>query len=135
MRSFFEQDGCVSFIFSHWTLDFMPFAVGVIETQGFPAVLAVADAMVKAGRVTLVKYERAESGRQFVAVRGPVSEVKRAVEAGLVVGNDMPNEGTVTTYYIVPNPPENLEAVLPIYFSEESQDHWLEEMRGILPGL
>jgi len=113
----------------------MPFAVGVIETQGFPAVLAVADAMVKAGRVTLVKYERAESGRQFVAVRGPVSEVKRAVEAGLIVGNDMPNEGTVTTYYIVPNPPENLEAVLPIYFSEESEDFWLEEMRGILPGL
>lgn len=113
----------------------MPFAVGVIETQGFPAVLAVADAMVKAGRVTLVKYERAESGRQFVAVRGPVSEVKRAVEAGIEAGNNMPNEGTVTTYYIVPNPPENLEAVLPIYFSEESEDFWLEEMRGILPGL
>lgn len=113
----------------------MPFAVGVIETQGFPAVLAVADAMVKAGRVTLVKYERAESGRQFVAVRGPVSEVNRAVEAGVAVGNNMPNEGTVTTYYIVPNPPENLEAVLPIYFSEESEDFWLEEMRGILPGL
>lgn len=113
----------------------MPFAVGVIETQGFPAVLAVADAMVKAGRVTLVKYERAESGRQFVAVRGPVSEVKRAVEAGLVVGNNMPNEGKVTTHYIVPNPPENLEVVLPIYFSEESEDFWLEEMRSILPGL
>jgi microcompartment protein CcmL/EutN len=113
----------------------MPFAVGVIETQGFPAVLAVADAMVKAGRVTLVKYERAESGRQFVAVRGPVSEVKRAVEAGLVVGNNMPNEGKITTHYIVPNPPENLEVVLPIYFSEESEDFWLEEMRSILPGL
>ncbi|MBE7381809.1 MAG: carbon dioxide-concentrating mechanism protein CcmK [Leptolyngbya sp. SIO1E4] len=113
----------------------MPFAVGVIETQGFPAVLAVADAMVKAGRVTLVKYERSESGRQFVAVRGPVSEVKRAVEAGVIVGNNMPNEGTVTAHYIVPNPLENLEAVLPIYFSEESEDHWLEEMRGILPGL
>lgn len=113
----------------------MPFAVGVIETQGFPAVLAVADAMVKAGRVTLVKYERAESGRQFVAVRGPVSEVKQSVEAGLVAGNDMPNEGRVTTHYIIPNPPPNLDAVLPIYFSEESEDFWLAEMRGILPGL
>ncbi|MEL6381120.1 MAG: carbon dioxide-concentrating mechanism protein CcmK [Cyanobacteria bacterium J06626_18] len=113
----------------------MPYAVGVIETQGFPAVLGVADAMVKAGRVTLVKYERAESGRQYVVVRGPVSEVKRAVEAGIEVGNNMPNEGTVTTHYIIPNPPENLDAVLPIYFSEESEDFWLEEMRGILPGL
>ncbi|HEY9888847.1 MAG TPA: carbon dioxide-concentrating mechanism protein CcmK [Candidatus Obscuribacterales bacterium] len=113
----------------------MPFAVGVIETQGFPAVLAAADAMVKAGRVTLVKYDRSESGRQFVAIRGPVSEVKRSMEAGLEAANNTPNNGTVTTHYVVPNPPENLEAVLPIYFGEDSQDIWLEEMRGILPGL
>ncbi|MDA0673717.1 MAG: carbon dioxide-concentrating mechanism protein CcmK [Cyanobacteria bacterium] len=110
----------------------MPFAVGVIETQGFPAVLAVADAMVKAGRVTLVKYERAESGRQFVAIRGPVSEVRRAMEAGLEAGNNMPNYGTVTTHYTVPNPPENLEAVLPIYFSEESEDFWIDEIRRLV---
>ena len=32
----------------------MPQAVGVIQTVGFPAVLAAADAMVKAGRVTIV---------------------------------------------------------------------------------
>jgi carbon dioxide concentrating mechanism protein CcmK len=31
----------------------MPAAVGTIETLGFPAVLAAADAMVKAGAVTL----------------------------------------------------------------------------------
>jgi microcompartment protein CcmL/EutN len=111
----------------------MPFAVGVIETQGFPAVLAVADAMVKAGRVTLVKYDRSESGRQFVAVRGPTSEVRRAMEAGLEAGNNMPNEGKVTTYYVVPNPPENVETVLPIYFSEESEEFWIDEMRGFLP--
>ncbi|NET40078.1 MAG: BMC domain-containing protein, partial [Cyanothece sp. SIO1E1] len=65
----------------------MPEAVGVIETMGFPAVLAAADAMVKAGRVTLVSYDRAESGRQFVAVRGPVSEVNAAVAAGIEAGN------------------------------------------------
>lgn len=41
----------------------MALAVGVIETQGFPAVLAAADAMLKAGRVTLVTFEMAESAR------------------------------------------------------------------------
>jgi microcompartment protein CcmL/EutN len=102
----------------------MPLAVGVIETQGFPTVLAVADAMVKAGRVTLVKYERAESGRQFVAVRGPVSEVKQAVAAGIEAGEKLPNNAEITTYYIVPNPPDNLDAVLPIYFSNESEAFW-----------
>ncbi|PSB59703.1 carbon dioxide-concentrating mechanism protein CcmK, partial [filamentous cyanobacterium CCP1] len=35
----------------------MPEAVGVIQTYGFPAVLSAADAMVKAGRVTLVYYD------------------------------------------------------------------------------
>ncbi|HHP7243246.1 MAG TPA: carbon dioxide-concentrating mechanism protein CcmK [Elainellaceae cyanobacterium] len=100
----------------------MPVAVGVIETQGFPTVLAAADAMVKSGRVTIVRYDRAESGRQFVAVRGPLSEVKRAVEAGIEAANLLPYEGQVTTYYIVPNPPENLEAVLPIDYSEESEE-------------
>lgn len=97
----------------------MPEAVGVIETQGFPAVLAAADAMVKAGRVTLVKYDRSESGRQFVAIRGPVSEVNRAMEAGIEAGNNMPELGEVTTHYIVPNPPENVEKVLPIDYSEK----------------
>jgi len=99
----------------------MPIAVGVIETQGFPTVLAAADAMVKAGRVTIVVQDRSESGRQFVAVRGPVSEVKRAVEAGIAAGNALPEEGTVTTYYIVPNPPENIESVLPINYTEQSE--------------
>jgi len=98
----------------------MPIAVGVIETQGFPTVLAAADAMVKAGRVTLVVYDRSESGRQFVAVRGPVSEVQRAVAAGIEAGNQLPGEGKVITHYIVPNPPENIETVLPIDFTEAS---------------
>lgn len=99
----------------------MPIAVGVIETQGFPTVLAAADAMVKAGRVTIVTQERSESGRQFVAVRGPVSEVKRAVEAGLAAASELPNEGKVTTHYIVPNPPENVVGVLPIDYTSASE--------------
>lgn len=53
----------------------MPAAVGVIETLGFPAVLAAADAMVKAGAVTLVYFGQAESGRFLVAIRGRVAEV------------------------------------------------------------
>ena len=99
----------------------MPIAIGVIETQGFPTVLAAADAMVKAGRVTIVVQDRSESGRQFVAVRGPVSEVKRAVEAGIVAGNALSGEGTVTNHYIVPNPPENLEGILPIDYTDQSE--------------
>lgn len=99
----------------------MTIAVGVIETQTFPAVLAAADAMVKAGRVTLAKYERAESGRQFVSIRGPVGEVNRALEAGLVAANACPGVGEVMTHVLIPNPQENVEAVLPIEFVPASE--------------
>lgn len=103
----------------------MSIAVGVIETQTFPAVLAAADAMVKAAQVTLVKYDRSESGRQFVAVRGIVAEVKRAVEAGLAAANACPGTGEALTHIIIPNPDENVEAVLPIEFSRESEPFWV----------
>jgi len=98
----------------------MPMAVGVIETLGFPAVLAAADAMVKSAAVTIVYYGQAESARMLVAVRGHVAEVKRAVEAGIAAG-EQSNGGQVITHYIVPNPPENVEAILPIHFTEQSE--------------
>ncbi|MEO0351723.1 MAG: BMC domain-containing protein, partial [Cyanobacteria bacterium P01_A01_bin.15] len=47
----------------------MPEAVGSLETKGFPPVLAAADAMVKAGRVTLVNYIRAGSARFCINIR------------------------------------------------------------------
>lgn len=98
----------------------MPMAVGVIETLGFPAVLAAADAMVKSAAVTIVYYGQAESARLLVAVRGRVAEVNRAVEAGIFAG-EQTFGGQVITHYIVPNPPENVETILPIHFTEVSE--------------
>jgi len=97
----------------------MPVAVGVIETLGFPSVLAAADAMVKSAAVTLVYYGQAESARLLVAVRGQVAEVQRAVEAGIAAGEEAYG-GEVITHYIVPNPPENVETILPIHYTEKS---------------
>jgi microcompartment protein CcmL/EutN len=99
----------------------MALAVGVIETQGFPAVLAAADAMLKAGRVTLVSFEMAESARFFVAVRGPVAEVNRAMAAGIAAGNGI-HGGQVLTHYTIPHPADNVVEVLPIDFTEKVQD-------------
>ncbi len=98
----------------------MPIAVGVIQTDGFPAVLAAADAMVKAARVTLVYYGLAERAQFLVAIRGPVSEVNVAMEAGIESANNVYG-GEVLTHYIVPNPPENIVSVLPIDYTEESE--------------
>jgi microcompartment protein CcmL/EutN len=96
----------------------MPAAVGVIETLGFPSVLAAADAMVKAGAVTLVYFGQAESGRFLVAIRGRVSEVKTAVASGIAAGEQVYG-GEVITHYIIPNPSENIETVLPIEYTQK----------------
>ncbi|MGL6342153.1 MAG: carbon dioxide-concentrating mechanism protein CcmK [Waterburya sp.] len=92
-------------------------AVGVIQTLGFPAVLAASDAMLKAGRVTLVYFDKGESGTFVIAIRGPISEVRPSMEAGLKAAENTFG-GEVTTHYIVPNPPENVVAVLPIHYTE-----------------
>jgi microcompartment protein CcmL/EutN len=102
----------------------MPKAVGVIQTDGFPPVLAAADAMVKAGAVTLVYYGLAERAEFLIAIRGNVSEVEQAVAAGVLAGEET-KRGGIVSHYIIPNPPENVESVLPIHYTEESEEFWL----------
>jgi microcompartment protein CcmL/EutN len=96
----------------------MPQAVGSLETKGFPGVLAAADAMVKAGRVTLVGYIRVGSARFNINIRGDVSEVKMAMAAG-VEAVEKAHGGVLESWVIIPRPHENVEAVLPIGYSEE----------------
>jgi len=96
----------------------MPAAVGVIQTLGFPGILAAADAMVKSGRVTLVYFGLAERSQFLVAVRGSTSEVRPAVDAGIeAVGQVYGAE--LIDYWIIPNPPENLEVALDINYTAE----------------
>lgn len=102
----------------------MPKAVGVIQTDGFPPVLAAADAMVKAGAVTLVYYGLAERAEFLVAVRGNVSAVNQAVAAGVLAG-EAAKKGAIVSHYIIPNPPENLEGVMPIQYTAESEPFWI----------
>lgn len=103
-------------------------AVGSIQAKGFPTILAASDAMLKAGRVTLVGYIRAGSAQFTVNIRGDVSEVKRAMEAGLdavdkVEGGDLQN------WVIIPRPHPNVDRVLPINYTEEVEDFRLRAQR------
>lgn len=94
-------------------------AVGAIETKGFPGILAASDAMVKAGRVTLVYYSRAGSARFFIVIRGDVSEVKVAMDAGIAAVENAPG-GALESWVIIPRPHENVVAILPIEYTEAS---------------
>lgn len=98
-------------------------AVGSLETKGFPGVLAAADAMVKAARVTLVGYVRCGSARFMVVIRGDVSEVKAAMDAGIAAASSEKTFGSaLESWVIIPRPHENVVAVLPIGFTPEVQE-------------
>ncbi len=93
-------------------------AVGSIESKGFPGILAAADAMVKAGRITIVGYIRAGSARFTLNIRGDVQEVKTAMDAGIDAIKR--TEGaTLETWVIIPRPHENVVGVLPIDYSDQ----------------
>ena len=100
----------------------MPQAVGSLETKGFPPVLAAADAMVKAGRVTLINYIRAGSARFCINIRGDVAEVKAAMAAGVEAAKNAPG-GVLETWVIIPRPHENVVGVLPIDYTEDVEQY------------
>ncbi|ABG53322.1 microcompartments protein [Trichodesmium erythraeum IMS101] len=109
-------------------------AVGALETKGFPGILAAADAMVKAGRVTLVGYIRVGSARFTVQIRGDVSEVKTAMDAG-IAAVDKAYGATLESWVIIPRPHENVVAVLPIDFNPGVEE-FRQQVEGItVPGL
>lgn len=95
-------------------------AVGSLETKGFPGMMAAADAMVKAGRITVVGYIRAGSARFTVNIRGGVSEVKAAMAAGIEAAENTYGSA-LETWVIIPRPHENVVSVLPIDYSPEVQ--------------
>ncbi len=58
-------------------------AVGLLETRGFPALVGACDAMLKAGDVFLTGYQTIGDGLCTAIIRGHVSDVTVAIEAGM----------------------------------------------------
>ncbi len=63
-------------------------AIGMIETKGYVATLAAADAMVKAANVTIVSRDEVGDGLVAVTIVGDVGAVKAATEAGAGDGRE-----------------------------------------------
>lgn len=86
-------------------------AVGLLETRGFPAMVGAADAMLKAGDVQLASYETIGDGLCTVIIRGSVSNVAVAVEAGMYEAERI---GELNTVMVIPRPLDDLEQTLPL---------------------
>jgi len=76
-------------------------AIGMIETQGFVAAYAAADAMVKAANVNLAGTREVGGGLVTVTVTGDVGAVKAATEAGAEAGAAV---GKVVSVHVIPRP-------------------------------
>ena len=76
-------------------------AIGLIETKGYVAALAAADAMVKAANVVIASREQVGDGLVAVTVVGDVGAVKAATEAGAETASSV---GELVSVHVIPRP-------------------------------
>ena len=80
-------------------------AIGMIETKGYVAALAAADAMVKAANVTISSRQEVGDGLVSVVITGEVGAVKAATEAGAESASQV---GELVRVHVIPRPHPDL---------------------------
>jgi microcompartment protein CcmL/EutN len=80
-------------------------AIGLIETKGYVAALAAADAMVKAANVVIVGRDEVGDGLVAVTIVGDVGAVKAATEAGAETASSI---GELVSVHVIPRPHSEL---------------------------
>lgn len=86
-------------------------AIGLVETRGFPAMVGACDAMLKSADVWLSAYETIGDGLCTAIIRGSVSDVAVAVEAGM---HEAERIGDLNAVMVIPRPLDDLEQTLPM---------------------
>jgi microcompartment protein CcmL/EutN len=85
-------------------------ALGFIETQGFTAVFEAIDAACKAANVEVLGKEKLGGGYVTVVVRGELSAVTAAIEAGKAKVGEL---GKLIAAHVVARPSPSVLALLP----------------------
>ncbi len=94
-------------------------AIGLLETRGFPAMVAGADAMLKAADVQLTSYETIGEGLCTAIIRGSVANVAMAIEVGM---HEAERVGELHAVMVIPRLMEDLEHTLPVAkYSQEDK--------------
>lgn len=86
------------------------FALGLIETQGFTAVFEAIDTACKAANVEVIGKEKLGGGYITVIIRGDLSAVTAAVEAGKARVGDL---GKLISAHVIARPSPMVLALLP----------------------
>jgi microcompartment protein CcmL/EutN len=86
------------------------FAIGLIETQGFTAVMEAIDTACKAANVEVLGKEKLGGGYITVMIKGDVAAVKAAVEAGQ---QKVEGLGKLIAAHVIPRPSQAVLSLLP----------------------
>jgi microcompartment protein CcmL/EutN len=86
------------------------FAIGLIETQGFTAVMEAIDTACKAANVEVIGKEKLGGGYITVMIKGDVAAVKAAIEAGQEKVGAL---GKLIAAHVIPRPSAAVLGLLP----------------------
>ena len=87
-----------------------PFALGLIETQGFTAVFEAIDTACKAANVEVIGKEKLGGGYVTVIIKGDLSAVKAAVSAGQTKAEGL---GQLIAAHVIARPSPGILGLLP----------------------
>jgi microcompartment protein CcmL/EutN len=87
-----------------------PFAVGLIETQGFTAVFEAIDTALKTAAVEVLAREKLGGGYITVLIKGDVAAVRAAVDAGRAKVEGL---GRLIAAHVIPSPSQGVLSLLP----------------------
>jgi microcompartment protein CcmL/EutN len=86
------------------------FAVGLIETQGFTAAFEAIDTALKTANVEVLAREKLGGGYITIVIKGDVSAVRAAVEAGKARVEGL---GRLIAAHVIASPSKGVLALLP----------------------
>jgi carbon dioxide concentrating mechanism protein CcmO len=90
--------------------DSQPFALGLIETQGFTAVFEAIDTACKAANVEVIGKEKLGGGYITIVIRGDVAAVNAAIQAG---SEKVEGLGKLIAAHVIARPSPSVFALLP----------------------
>ncbi|WP_278000319.1 BMC domain-containing protein [Nodosilinea sp. LEGE 07088] len=94
------------------------YAIGLLETRGFPAMVGAADAMTKNADVQLMSHESIGEGLCTILIRGSLPNVAIAIEAGM---HEAERIGELHAVMVIPRPLDDLVESLPVMEMEQEQ--------------
>jgi microcompartment protein CcmL/EutN len=87
-----------------------PYAIGLIETQGFTAVIEAIDTACKAADVEVIGKEKLGGGYITVLIKGDVAAVTAAVESGKTKVEGL---GKLIAAHVIARPSQSILSLLP----------------------